>query len=57
MDKPKKPNDLIKNSMKTEMDRRLERVREYLMMQEALTPLASFEYHCLMTRLNKKEKP
>lgn len=57
MDKPKKPNDLIKNSMKTEMDRRLERVREYLIMQETLTPLASFEYHCLMTRIKKNHKP
>lgn len=57
MTEPKKPKrDIIKKSMQTEMDRRLERLREYLIMQEELTPIASFEYHCLMTRLKRKEE-
>jgi hypothetical protein len=57
MDEPKKPKpNIIKKSMQTEMDRRLERVREFLIMQEELTPLASFEFHCLMTKLKRKEE-
>lgn len=57
MDEPKKPKrDIIKKSMQTEMDRRLERLREYLISQEELTPLARFEYAVLMAKLTK-EKP
>jgi len=56
MNEPKKPNDIIRKSMQTEMDRRLERLREYLIMQEELTPFASFEFNCLMTRLKGEEK-
>ena len=54
MDKPKKPS-LIDQSIKTEMDRRLARLREYLMTQEELTPLARFEYTVLMTTLLSKK--
>jgi hypothetical protein len=56
MNEPKKPRNIIGKSMKTEMDRRLERIREFLIMQEELTPLASFEFHCLMTKLKRKEE-
>jgi len=56
MNEPKKSRNIIGKSMKTEMDRRLERLREFLIMQEELTPLASFEFHCLMTRLKGEEK-
>jgi hypothetical protein len=52
MNEPKKPNDIIKQAMKTEMDRRLDLMREYLLMQEKMTPLAKFEYRRLMIRLN-----
>ena len=54
MDKPKP--DLIKKAMKTEMDRRLDLMREYLLMQEKMTPLAALEYNVLMAKLTK-EKP
>jgi len=55
MDEPKKPKrNIIKKLMQTEMDRRLERVREYLIMQEELTPLAKFEYTVLMAKLKRK---
>lgn len=56
MNEPKKPKPDIKKLMQTEMDRRLERVREYLIMQEELTPLAQFEYNVLISKLTK-EKP
>jgi hypothetical protein len=56
MDEPKKPKPDIKKLMQTEMDRRLEGVREYLISQEELTPLARFEYAVLMAKL-MKEKP
>ena len=49
MDKPKP--DIIKKAMQTEMDRRLDLMREYLLMQEKMTPLAQFEYRRLMIRL------
>lgn len=52
-DKPKKP-DLIDKSIKTEMDRRMARVREYLMTIEDLTPLADFEYRLLMQKMKEK---
>lgn len=51
MDKPKP--DLIKQAMKTEMDRRLDLMREYLLMQEKMTPLAQFDYTVLMAKLMK----
>ena len=49
MDKPY----IIKQAMKTEMDRRLDLMREYLLMQEKMTPLAQFDYTVLMTKLMK----
>jgi hypothetical protein len=52
MEKPKKP-DLIKQAMKTEMDRRLDLMREYLLMQEKMTPLALLDYNVLMAKLMK----
>ena len=52
---PKKPS-LIDRSLKTEMDRRMARVREYLMTIEDLTPLAKFEYTVLLAKL-MKDKP
>ncbi len=51
MDKPK-PN-IIKKAMQTEMDRRLDLMREYLLMQEKMTPLALLEYNVLMAKLMK----
>jgi len=51
MNEPKKPNDLIRQAMKTEMDRRLDLVREHLLMQEKMTPLAREVYLRLMIRL------
>jgi hypothetical protein len=51
MDKPKP--DIIKRAMKTEMDRRLDLMREYLLMQEKMTPLARFDYTVLMAKLMK----
>jgi hypothetical protein len=53
-DKPKKP-EVIKKAMQTEMDRRLERVREYLMTIEDLTPLADFEYRVLINKMMEKK--
>jgi hypothetical protein len=55
MDKPKKP-DLIKRAMKTEMDRRLDLMREYLLMQEKMTPPAQFAYNLLMAKLMKEKQ-
>jgi hypothetical protein len=49
MDKP----DIIKKAMQTEMDRRLDLMREYLLMQEKMTPLAALEYNVLMSKLMK----
>jgi hypothetical protein len=46
MDKP----DIIKKAMQTEMDRRLDLMREYLLMQEKMTPLAALEYNVLMAK-------
>lgn len=54
MDKPKP--DLIKQAMKTEMDRRLDLMREYLLMQEKMTPLATLEYNVLMAKLTKEKQ-
>ncbi len=54
MDKPKP--DLIKKAMMTEMDRRLDLMREYLLMQEKMTPLAALEYNVLMAKLTKETK-
>lgn len=54
MNKPKKPS-LIDQSIKTEMDRRMARVREYLMTIEDLTPLARFEYAVLLAKLTEKK--
>jgi len=42
---------IIRQVLKTEMDRRLERVREYLLTQEQLTPIAKVEYDKLIRRL------
>lgn len=53
-DKPKKP-DLIDQSIKTEMDRRMARVREYLITIEDLTPLADFEYRVLLSKIMEKK--
>ena len=53
MDKPKKPN-LIDASIKTEMDRRMKLLREYLMTVEDLTPLADFEYRQLIKKMTEK---
>jgi hypothetical protein len=53
-DKPKKP-EVINKAVKTEMDRRLERVREYLMTIEDLTPLADFEYRMLINKMTEKK--
>lgn len=53
MDKPPKKPSLIDASIKTEMDRRMARVREYLMTIEDLTPLAKFEYTVLLAKLTK----
>lgn len=52
---PKKPS-LIDKSLKTEMDRRMARVREYLMTVEDLTPLAKFEYTVLVAKLTGEKK-
>lgn len=52
--KPKKPS-LVDASIKTEMDRRMARVREYLMTIEDLTPLAKFEYAVLLKKLTEKK--
>jgi len=49
MDKP----DIIKKAMQTEMDRRLDLLRQYLLMQEKMTPLAALEYNVLMAKLTK----
>ena len=54
MDKPKKPS-LIDKSLKTEMDRRLARVREYLITVEQATPAARFEYTLLIAKLMGKK--
>jgi hypothetical protein len=49
MDKP----DIIKKAMQTEMDRRLDLMRQYLLMQEKMTPLSALEYNVLMAKLTK----
>lgn len=54
MDKPPKKPSLIDKSLKTEMDRRMARVREYLMTIEQLTPLAKFEYEQLLRKMKGK---
>ena len=54
MEKPKP--DLIKRSLQTEMDRRLDLMREYLLMQEKMTPLAALEYNVLMAKLMKEKQ-
>ena len=54
MDKPPKKPSLIDKSLKTEMDRRMARVREYLMTIEDLTPLADFEYRTLIKKMTEK---
>lgn len=53
MEKPSKKPSLIDKTLKTEMDRRMARVREYLMTIEELTPLARFEYTVLLAKLMK----
>lgn len=54
MNDSKKPNpNIIKKSLQTEMDRRLDLMRQYLLMQEKMTPLAQFEYTVLMAKLMK----
>lgn len=53
--KKRKPTPLINWVQKTEMDRRLERVREYLLTQEQLTPMARLEYDALMRRMKGKK--
>ena len=53
-DKPKKPA-LIDKAIKTEMDRRMARVREYLMTIEDLTPLAQFEYAVVLAKMKEKK--
>lgn len=55
MTKKRKPTPLIDWVQKTEMDRRLERVREYLLTQEQLTPLARLEFDALMRRVTEKK--
>lgn len=52
--KPKKPS-LIDKTLKTEMDRRLARVREYLITVEQATPAARFEYAVLLKKLMRNE--
>jgi len=54
MNKPPKKPSLIDKTLKTEMDRRMARVREYLITVEELTPLAKFEYAVLLAKLTKK---
>ena len=44
---------LIWITQKTEMDRRLERLREYLLTKEQLTPEVDKEYSDLMRKLMK----
>lgn len=51
---PKKPR-LINKVLKTEMDRRMDRLREYLMTIEDLTPLAKFEYDQLIKKMTEKK--
>ena len=53
-DKPKKP-EVINNAIKTEMDRRMEKLREYLLNIEDLTPLAKFEYAVLLAKMKEKK--
>ena len=55
MTKKRKPTKLIDWVQKTEMDRRLERVREYLLTQEQLTPFARLEYDALIRRMTEKK--
>lgn len=55
MTKKRKPTPLIDWVQKTEMDRRLERVREYLLTQEQLTPSVRLEYDALMRRMTEKK--
>jgi len=54
MDKPPKKPSLIDKTLKTEMDRRMARVREYLMTIEVLTPIADFEYRQLIKKMTEK---
>jgi hypothetical protein len=46
MDKP----DIIKKAMQTEMDRRLDLMRQYLLMQEKMTPLYTHPPRTPLTR-------
>jgi hypothetical protein len=53
-DKPKRTVPfLIWITQKTEMDKRLERLREYLLTTEQLTPEVNKEYAELMSKLTK----
>lgn len=55
MDKtPKKPS-LIDRSLKTEMDRRMALLRDYLLTIETLTPIAKFEYEQLLRKMKGKK--
>jgi hypothetical protein len=54
MDEPPKKPSLIDKSLKTEMDRRMAKVREYLMTIEELTPLADLEYRQLIKKMTEK---
>lgn len=53
--KKPKHTPLIARVQKTEMDRRLEQVREYLLTQEQLTPTARLEYDALMMRIQGRK--
>jgi len=55
MDKPPKKPSLIDKALKTEMDRRMARVREYLITIEQATPAAQFEYNLLLKKLTGKK--
>lgn len=54
MKNPAKKPSLIEKSLKTEMDRRMDMVREYLMTIEDLTPLVDFEYKQLLKKMTEK---
>ena len=55
MDKPPKKPSLIDKSLKTEMDRRMALLRDYLMTIETLTPIAKFEYEQLLKKMKGKK--
>lgn len=56
MSKPIHPKKIIAHTMKTELDLRIERLREYLLMREKLGPIAEREFDALMARLTNRDK-